>query len=681
MGRWAVEKEVLKHHRMLTRREAGRRQLVLSAFTAGALLAPTRLWPLLAEGVAFAAGTYLIYTLSDAIVASFSSRRHKKSGRTQERASREKPQTEKDGPGETNADKDKTKSDETLAVTNEDSSYDRIFEENASRPSDGSVYKRHVQTGILLALAIPASWAIVLAIGAAPRSLSLVVLFIACWCAAYKALKALVHYIEGRDIEEFPSAPRDRLYAWINRTFAYSRGYYFIGEVNGKKVGLPRQLRFMHSLIAGPTGQGKSSALVIPPLLFDADSIGSAVVPDAKSPELFNWVSGRWLKANKKTFLFDPWHPDTIGMNPLPYADDQDLLTIVEVLTREREEIMQEDPFFKSRTRYLLFAILKLVQSFKDDYCNLPAVYHVTQSVDILNKFVENSPKIIQKLFDDYDNLYSETKVNALTSIREKLDIFMDESVRKAFSRAEFHLDWLFREGDPCLLVLGAPIDKKDPGTKIASLIVNLIVNMAFKERRLQKQALQRGDIAYHVNDLYLYLDELRNLKITALADLISIARETKSHIIGSVTDLGFFKYYREDFNSLMGNFRTKLFMGGLDYDSAKYVSDSLGKSNVPVYRIFRGMMASQEEKPIAPPDEVMHLRDDKVIVFSPKCRPFCADKIYAASTRDGESSPSRSMTQNSPSFRTAPTTSSKSRETGATRSCEPTSATTPLTK
>lgn len=352
-------------------------------------------------------------------------------------------------------------------------------------------------------------------------------------------------------------------------------------------------------------------------------------MPDAKSPELFNWVAGRWLKNGKKTFLFDPWHPDTVGLNPLLDADEMDLQTIVEVMMREREEaIGKEDPFFKSRTRYLLYAILKLVQSFRDEYCNLATVYHVVESVVTLERFIETSPDEIKNLFADYSKLYPETRVNALTSIREKLEPFADPTVRRAFSRSEFRIDMLFRQGDPCLLVLGAPIDKKEPGTKIASLIVNLVINNAFKERRMMKQAVQRGDTYFVPNDLYLYLDELRNLRVTALADLVSIARETKTQVIGSVTDIPFFKYYHEDFSSLMGNFRTRICMRGLDYDSAKYISDSLGKVNVATYKYFRGLMASQEQRNLLDPDRVMNLPDDRIIVFNPRTPPFVCRKV-----------------------------------------------------
>jgi len=608
---WATQKEVLKFHRMLTGREAFIRQILLALFI-GSILVLSLYISRVFSIIATTASSFILFYVLLALFDPSDARNN-----TNPSAIGNNSDKDKEGSTPENADK---------STHEKNTSGQKRFEEIFK----SSMFIVTIKILICSFLA----YFFYEMIYSIPDPLIFIGLLVLYTGTNYLLMNQLLEYIEKQELSEFPTDTVDKLMLRFYKTFSSSRGYYFLGEVDNKKIGLPRMLRFMHTLIGGPTGEGKSSSLIIPPLLFDADSNGSAVVPDAKSPELFNWTAGRWMKAGKKVFLFDPWHPDCIGINPLPYADDQDLLTIVEVLMREREEILKEDAFFKSRTRYLLFAILKLVQSWGEEYCNFASVYRAVESVDTLKAFVNTSDDPTKKLFEDFHNLYAETKVNALTSIREKLDIFMDENVRKAFSWSEFKFEMLFREGDPCLLIIGAPIDKKEPGTKIASLIVNLIINMAFKERRLQKQAKQRGEKSFIPNDLYLYLDELRNLKITALADLVSIARETKTHVIGSVTDLGFFRYYKEDFDSLMGNFRTRVFLGGLDYNSSRYISESLGKENVATYKYFRGLMASQEQRYLLEQDRIQNFPEDRLIVFSPKTRPFVAKRVSVYNDR-----------------------------------------------
>lgn len=447
-------------------------------------------------------------------------------------------------------------------------------------------------------------------------------------------INTFLSYIFALEIDEYTELWDERMMLRFHKLFSYSRGWFFLGTLGGKRIGLPRMLRFLHVLIIGPTGTTKSTALIIPPLLHDADSVGSAVVPDPKSPELHQWVTGRWLKAGKKAFLFDPWHAETIGINPLLGAEDSELLVMVEVLLHERKEVIgHQDPFFKSRTVYILFYMLKMVQSFDDKYANLASLYHIVKSVAVFESFVQHAPQQINDLFADFFLMKEETRVNTLSSVRQQLDFLMDPAVRRAFSKKEFDIDMLFAEKAPCLLILGYPMDMNEVGGKIASLLINLIIRNANRQRRSEKELRESGKKARSINDLYLYLDELRFLKITGLADLVSIARGSKIQVIASATDLDFFKYYKADFTSILANFRSKAFTTGVDPVTAKYISDNLGKVNVPSYRIFRGLMLSQEEKSLMSPDRIQQMPEDMTILFSPKMPPFIAklQSIYTS--------------------------------------------------
>jgi type IV secretory pathway TraG/TraD family ATPase VirD4 len=630
---WASPSEVTKHYRLLTKRDAFWRQMVLSTTIALLSASTFYFWRPSFYFALFAALTYLTFSTIAAVF--YTPRENVPDLPTT--LETESPDGHIDKPVSV------SEEDDTKQTPDDIKEPERL--QQAPYTGDDTNPKRgllgrffisrrfELHREIALALVIAAlPFTIVINL---PHDLLIVLSFIIMECATLLALSLSLNYIDAMEIPEFPETMLDKTLVSIRTTLAYSRGYYLIGEVNGMKIGLPRLQRFLHTMIAGPTGEGKSSTLIVPQLLFDADSPGSAVVPDAKSPELYGMVAGRWIKAGKKAFLFDPWHPDTIAINPLLGADDMDLLTICDVMMREREEaIGKEDAFFKSRTRYLLYAMLKLVQSFKPQYCNLATVYKISASVPTLQKFIDTCDEDTALLFDDFSELNPETRVNALTSIREKLDVFMQENVRKAFSKSEFDLQTLFAAKEPCLLVLGCPTSQREAGTKIASLIVNLIINRAFDERRLMKVALQKGEPAFIPNDLYLYLDELRNLKVTGLPELVAIARETRTQVCASVTDLGFLKYYRDDFSSLMTNFRVRLFMRGLDLDSAKIISDSLGKERVAAYRLFKGVMVSQENVNLSDPDKIMQMPEDKIIVFNPKTRPFVADKVSIYKTR-----------------------------------------------
>ncbi|HAM49645.1 MAG TPA: hypothetical protein DCP92_02715, partial [Nitrospiraceae bacterium] len=423
---WATQKEVLKHYHMLTRKESIVRQVVILSLVAALLTLTYLIFPSLHRVIVYLALSYYVFTVIDILLPNeeiWSTFQRKEQGRkTPEKPSSIEPQdTGNGGTGaataasgsETepeDAQKQNTDGAETDTALHEDN-LDRKLTRLEKVVNSGKILNR-AKAGASLIIASPSYF---LNFAFFPNLWVSFVTFVITYGAAMMLLSSFLLYIESIEIDEFPETLRDKIYLFIYRRLSFSRGYYFLGEVDGKKIGLPRMTRFLHTLIGGPTGEGKSSALIIPPLLFDADSPGSAVVPDAKSPELYNWVAGRWLKAGKKVYLFDPWHPETIALNPLLGADEQKLLTICDVMLREKEEaIGKEDLFFKSRTRYLLYAILKLVETFKPEYCNLATVFKISESVTTLEKFINTADDYIQAIFDDFHKLNSETRVNAL---------------------------------------------------------------------------------------------------------------------------------------------------------------------------------------------------------------------------------------------------------------------------
>lgn len=651
---WATNQEVLKHHRMLSEGEAAFRQVFLSLTVAFFLT----LVYLLSGYVSFLLSVpSLIFVLYEIIDTLFPSSAHPHLTCDELLGRRPPPQTTEAvaqdppaavAPQEPTSEKqaeEKTPKDEPI--------YRHKFSDNRSL-MDKISSSSQAAASVNLLIAAALSYALVVAIFSLSRLWVLGLLMVINFETAHALCSSAVESIEEKEIDPYTRDFSEKLMLRFTKSFAPARGWYLIGELDGKRVGLSRMDRFLHTLIGGPTGALKSSSTIIPQIMHDADSKGSVVVPDRKDPDLTNWVAGRWLKKGKKVFIFAPWNQaNTIGINPLYKATDQDLLDVTEVLMHEYEEMIEKvQSFFQSRTKYLVYAILKLVTSFKDEYANLSTAFRIVQSHTVISHFINSADPQVGALFTDFKRMNSQEQVNALTSIKERLEIFMDGDVRKAFSRSEFNLKMLFQK-EPCLLIIGAPMNKQDPGRMICSFIINLIIKKAFEERSLYKTESaekeapapsKNGDgkkdnsedkKALPPNDLYLYLDELRALKVTRLADLVSIARDTKTHVIGSVTDLNMLRYYGTgDFSSLLSNFRTQIWMGGMDIESCKYVSDSLGKDKVADVRVMRDYtLAGAKEEPLLSPDKVKNLKDEEMIVISPLVRPFVAKKasIYTS--------------------------------------------------
>jgi type IV secretory pathway TraG/TraD family ATPase VirD4 len=469
-------------------------------------------------------------------------------------------------------------------------------------------------------------------IGANPSLFGLVFLSSTFFICSYFVIHQFVQQADGMRLSDHPKG-KDRIYKWLIDKFSPSKGFYYIGKVGlFTRVGLPRLKRYEHTLIVGPTGSKKSSAFIVPQLLMDADGNGSAFCPDAKSPEIFDIAAGRWIAKGKKAILFDPWDDRCRGFNPLFNADDEDINGMADVFLQEREDVLKEQNFFKDRTREYLIAMLMLVRTLNEEYRNLVTVYKMTENVSILEQFIGtvHDDSITHK-FHDFLKMTQSDKINTLSNIRGKLNIFLDPKVCAAFSRSDFDLGIMFREGEPCLLVVGAPVSKSETGQKIASLMTNLLIKRAFQEKQLRDQAETKGSKYFEHGGLYIYGDEIRSLRITNLAGAISIGRYAKTQFLVTSTDLDFFHYYKQDFGSIKANLKTRVFLRGLNLEDAKVVSDNIGKVEMPEYKYIRSTITGASErklvgfelKPAMTPQEIMNMDKNKAIIFTPDTKPF----------------------------------------------------------
>lgn len=426
----------------------------------------------------------------------------------------------------------------------------------------------------------------------------------------------------------------------ISKPFLVSRGYYYLGRYKKWKVGIPLHERFTHILIVGPTDSKKTSSFIVPQLLLDASSGASAFVPDAKSPEMFEFLAGRWIKEGRRVILFDPWDSRCVGYNPIADArDDDELKTIVEVITREREDALKEEAFFKNRTKDFLFALIKLAKLYGPPYDNLVTVYQMVANFKKLEQFISTCKnEELREMLQDFLEMSSESKINTLTNVRGKLNMFLDPKVSQAFSRLDFSLDWLFDPDNPTLLIVGAPVDKIETGQQIVSLLANLVARRAFQSKQLESINMTKKK-----GMLFFYGDEGRILKITALADLVSIARYTRTQILMSFTDLGFLKYYREDEESIKTNMRTKIILRGISSKDARDISQAIGVTEKPEYRYIRGPVFREsqkqivgfETKPALYPDEIEHIPENKALVFVKNTRPFYIERESIYNSRE----------------------------------------------
>lgn len=349
-------------------------------------------------------------------------------------------------------------------------------------------------------------------------------------------------------------------------------------------LSLPEKDRFEHIRVQGRAGTGKTDGFMFPQLIEDASGECSAVVLDVKSPEAFKTIGGAWSAKGKKVILFDPYHPDCPGFEPLADATDQALAQIEEAVYGKRNTDANDTSiWFDLQERRLFRLMCQLVRGYRDPkQCSLPMVYQLAlRGVPALEAAVTYCRD--STLQSEFTNAFQNKQrlTDILSGILNKLDLFSDQSISAAFSRSDLDLGLLFRE--PTLLIIASP--HSNPKARLAASILLRALMLKVYERpvRTKEDGLP----------LFVYLDEFYALHLPDLADFANTARSARVGIITYLQAEGQMTRYKpHEVVSIAVNTKTEICLQGCDQTTCERISELSGKCLIPdkrVSRSFRG--------------------------------------------------------------------------------------------
>lgn len=397
---------------------------------------------------------------------------------------------------------------------------------------------------------------------------------------------------------------------------------------------LPEKDRFEHIKIQGRAGVGKTTGFMFPGLISDAAGECSAVALDVKSPELFDTVAGAWCAKGKKVILWDPYHPDCIGFEPLATATPDTLTRIEESVYGKRDT--GADPqtvFFDDQERRLFRLCCQLVQTYKDPrQCNLPMVHQLAlrgvPSMESAVTYCRNP-----QLQEEFNHLFSNRQrvQDLLGGMLNKLDMFSDPKIAAAFSRPDLDLDILFRE--PTLLIIASP--QSNPKSRLGAAILLRSVMLKIFERPTREKGLP----------IFFYLDEFYNLHLPEMPDFVNTARSTRTGVITFMqTHEQLYQYKRHEIGSLSINQKLQIYLQGCDIAHCKELSERLGKRLIKDKRVSRAFgrrsntTVSYLEAPLMTPDSIQMLPNDVALCFTGDLRPFLAKRLFSYKTPEFKS-------------------------------------------
>ena len=396
-----------------------------------------------------------------------------------------------------------------------------------------------------------------------------------------------------------------------------------------------------HMIVYGASGSGKSRGFVKPFIIQVAKRKESLICVDPKG-ELFEATS-EYLRGQgyvvKAYNLLDMENSD--GFNCLTAVeDDQTLIqTIAEVIIKNTSNQNERQDFWEKAEMNLLMALLRYVQRRTDPRTgkllpvrerSLGVIYEIlsTKSFQEIEEIFAQLPKNhpAQAPYGIFRLANRQIWGNIAIGLGNRLGVFQNELVDKITRHDD--IDLLLPGQRPCAyfcIISAQDSSLEFLSSMFFSLLFTRLPNYARKK-------CEHGRLPVPVNVM---LEEFCNIgRLVDFKKTISVCRSFNIHcqiVIQGIAQLSD-RYENKEWEEIIGNCDTQIFLGCNDQMTAKYISDKCGMVTIrtttaqipmqplfsPVYNSTRpySQGRSNAQRPLMYPDELLRLDNTREIVL-----------------------------------------------------------------
>jgi len=332
-----------------------------------------------------------------------------------------------------------------------------------------------------------------------------------------------------------------------------------------------------HVITFAPTGSGKGTGLVIPTLL---EYPGSGLVLDVKGENYA--VTARARRAmGQAVFLLDPYGvtgDPAHGFNWLDRIDLESEDCLAQAMTIADACVIPSDKggddHWDDTARDLIRGVVLHAAGFAPDRRNMGEVRRLLAGSaeeldDTLAAMMASDTAfgIVARAANTYSGMADRERGSVLSSARRHTAFLDDPRIARTLARSDFSLRDLKHKAMTVYIVL--PADKLRGGN---ARFVRGLVNDAL--------AGVMADTVTPLHKVVFLLDEFAQLgRMTAIEDAISLVRGFGVALWLFLQDMDQLKIYPKR-GSFIAN-ATSQFFNTRDLETAKYVSDSLGKATI----------------------------------------------------------------------------------------------------
>lgn len=414
-------------------------------------------------------------------------------------------------------------------------------------------------------------------------------------------------------------------------------GSIYLSHLEPKKiVALPRRIALQHGLILGATGTGKSRGYFLGNCAWVGGT--SLVVTDPKS-ELWRYTSGY----QKKAFRYAPNDPDNSeGFNWVPLCREARMAQMcARAIMESSADNAKADPFWIDAETSFLTALFAHTATLNQPTPVTAYRLFTRQPQERLVRQLLNSPsEVAQEAARIFEQTDPKIKGGIVPGVAAKLQWLADPGVARFCSstlkapdfgtlrKSPQAIYWCLREQD---------ISRLRP---LTTLFFSLLLE------QIAGTELEDG---MHGVPVTMLLDEFANIgTIPDFATTISLARGRGVALWLGVQSLSQLeaRYGAANAKTIMANCQTKIALHGLDFNTAEYISKSLGETTVVatresvndggglMMRFVKGTVkttttsTSEHRRALLTPDEVTRLSDDEAIIRCSNKKPIILPKI-----------------------------------------------------
>lgn len=442
-------------------------------------------------------------------------------------------------------------------------------------------------------------------------------------------------------------------------TYLVSRGNFLFGrEMGSAKWGNPRRInkhlqqdknvilsqkiRMGLNMSAAPKGHGRQ--------------LNTILIGGSGSGKTWYWVTPNLLQANTSYVVVDPAGDvlkDTgnffkskgysikvlnlVNMdksdqyNPFIYCKEQnDFQVLIDNYWKSTEEkvVGKNDPFWDDAAKSLMLAVVFYLWETGDtiNFHSISAMVGFAEPNEekaspldaLFDKLHEqNIHSLAVRFYDSFKKGANKTKQSILQVLNAKLNRTMTEKFERMTAQDTLNLHELYGSEHPCILYLVIPT---------TNTTYNFLVSMLYTQlfEGINNYYMEHGQCKNH---LRVIMDEAANIALpNDFAKIPAICRKYGYSIVLILQSISQLKtmFEREQWESVMGNMDTQIFLGNTEQSSHKYFSEVLGKAtiNYKTRGYKPGLSGNSNEniqltgRELMTPDEIRNMSNKHCLVW-----------------------------------------------------------------